>query len=36
MFELIRARCSRLQALPGEVTLMSSGFLRGITAISRS
>ena len=29
LFELIRARCNRLQALPGEVTLMSSGLPPG-------
>jgi len=29
MFELIRARCNRLQAVPGEVTLMSSGLPPG-------
>jgi argininosuccinate lyase len=29
MFELIRARCNRLQALPGEVTLMTAGLPPG-------
>lgn len=29
LFELIRARCNRLQAVPGEVTLMTSGLPPG-------
>ena len=29
LFELIRARCNRLQALPGEVTLMTAGLPPG-------
>jgi argininosuccinate lyase len=29
LFELIRARCNRLQAIPGEVTLMTAGLPPG-------